>query len=145
MTFLRHPAWKRNNGICPSWLSKAFQSGFPKQLEKNLILYRALILAQLKEEEWFTVLRPFKELHMHNILNSLVALVIINYFTSWALCTNVNWNALILSFHSQKIFGVNQSANFSVLYLVDWNLTSVSIIFSTVIFLRINMSLKSIA
>lgn len=29
-----------------SWLSKAFQSGFPKQLEKNLLLYRALILAQ---------------------------------------------------------------------------------------------------
>lgn len=29
-----------------SWLSKAFQSGFPKQLERNLLLYRALILAQ---------------------------------------------------------------------------------------------------
>lgn len=29
-----------------SWLSKAFQSGFPKLLERNLLLYRALILAQ---------------------------------------------------------------------------------------------------
>ncbi|GAU19193.1 hypothetical protein TSUD_198750 [Trifolium subterraneum] len=29
-----------------SWLSKAFQSGFPKLLESNLLLYRALILAQ---------------------------------------------------------------------------------------------------
>ncbi|KAL2457056.1 Uncharacterized protein Fot_56467 [Forsythia ovata] len=29
-----------------SWLSKAFQSGFPKQLERNPLLYRALILAQ---------------------------------------------------------------------------------------------------
>jgi hypothetical protein len=31
-----------------SWLSKAFQSGFPKLLERNLLLYRALILTSSK-------------------------------------------------------------------------------------------------